>query len=238
MRIFRSLRYIFLLLFVMGLLHSGVLAQKNSLPPTLTKGSSVLEILEYLNKTLFPYARIDISTSVLGDETFETGIGYYTTTKRLILSQGFKLASGPDDCHLILRNDDVTVYDAESKIKLIDLRPLSNTQPPFAAEFSTWLETVSHSKGKASSYHNKNPEKQRLLGPWRTEFQSRGFFVRSIFGVRIPALTRTDANQYHTSDKVMFIFDDKHLSERFDASLRQVIKLCQARSTKPRWNRK
>ena len=118
-----------------------------------------------MNQALFPYARIDISTSVLGDETFETGVGYYTTSRRLVFSQGFKLASGADDCHLMLKNDDVKVYDAESKIKPIDFTPLSNTRSPFVAELSTWLETVSYSKGKESSYHNKNPEKQKLLGP-------------------------------------------------------------------------
>lgn len=237
MKTFRSLRYIFLLLFVMGLLHLGVQAQENSSlsPQGLSNGSSVSEILEYLNKTAFPYARIYISASVLGDEEFETGVGYYTTSNRLVFSPGFKLASGADDCHLILRNDDVKVYDVESELKLIDLKPLSNTQPPFAAEFSTWLETTSYDKGKSSFYRSRDPEKQKLLGPWRTQFESRGFFARSIFGVRIPGLNRTDANQYHTSERVRFIFDNKHLSERFDTSLRRLIKLCQARSTKPRW---
>ena len=231
----KTLRPTLLLLLLIGLLSPGALGQKNNLPPGLTTSSSVPQILEYLNKDLFPYFRIDISTSVLGDETFESGVGYATTYRRLIFSPGFKLASGADDCHLMLRNDDVKVYDVESELKLIDLKPLSNAQPRFVAEFSTWLETASYDKGKASFYRSKDPEKQKLIGPWRTQFESRGFFGRSIFGVKIPGLNRSDANQYHTSGRVRFIFDNKHLSQRFDASLRRLIKLCQARSTKPRW---
>ena len=44
--------------------------------------------------------------------------------------------------------------------------------------------------------------------------------------------------KYHdTNHVVAFMFDDRQAGERFNAAFRRLIKLCQPRSQKPRWNR-
>ena len=136
-----------------------------------------------------------------------------------MFSPGFRLVSGADDCKIVLRNEDVTVYDAGGKeVRPISLRGLTESQPPYAAEFSTWLETASHDRGKTPFLHTRNPERAKLLGAWRTEFKSRGFFGRSIFGVKIPALKPglIGGSQFETNDTVKFMFDDRQAAERFD----------------------
>jgi hypothetical protein len=238
MKTLKSPLCVFLLLVMTGLPHSETFAQRNSLPPGLSRDSTVPEILEYLNKTIFPSARIGVRSSLPGDvEFWDAETGYYSNPRSLVFSQGFKLASGADDCHIKLRNDDVKVYDADGKdVRPVDLALVTKTQSPYAAEFSTWLETVSHDKGKAQFVHTRNPEIVKLLGAWRTEFQSRGFFGRTIFGVRFPAIKTDGVNEYMMSNTVTFTFDDKQLGERFDAAFRRLIRLCQPRSTKPRWS--
>lgn len=240
MKTLKSLLYAFLLFVVISLAHSETLAQSNALPPGLDQDSTVQEILEYLNKTAFPYARIGVKSSLPGDTEFwDADTGHYSpSSSTFIFSQGFKLVSEDNDCHIKLRNDDVKLYDAGSKdVGPIDLGKVIKTQPPYAAEFSVWLETVSYDKGKAQFVHTRKPHLAKLLGAWRTEFQSRGFFGRTIFGVRFPALKTDNVNEYMMSNTVTFSFDDKQMGERFNAAFRRLIKLCQPRSTKPRWNR-
>lgn len=244
MKTLKSTLYALLLLVVISPAHSETPAQRNALPPELNPNSTVREILAYLNETAFPYARIGLKSSLPGDPEFwdaDTGL-YSRASSSYIFSQGFKLAPEADveadDCHVKLKNDDVKLYDAGRKdVGLIDLGKVTKTPPPHAAEFPIWLETVSYDKGKAQFVHTKNPDIAKLVGAWQTEFQSRGFFRQTIFGVRFPALKPDDPNEYMMSNTVTFAFDDKQTGERFNAAFRRLIKLCQPRSTKPRWNR-
>jgi hypothetical protein len=225
--------YAFLLL-VVSFSPSGTFAQSGTLPSELNQNSTVQDILDYLNKTLFPSARLGVGSSLPGDhESWDAETGYYSNIRSLIFSEGFKLASDSNDCHIMLRNDDVKVYEVDGKkVTPIDLTKITKSQPPHAAEFSVWLETVSFDKGKRPFLHTKYPGNEQLLGSWRTEFQSRGFFGRTIFGVRFPSIKAEVGNEYMMANTVSFTFDDKQTSERFNAAFRRLIKLCQPRSAK------
>ncbi|PWT93501.1 MAG: hypothetical protein C5B55_04485 [Blastocatellia bacterium] len=213
-------------------------AQRNTPPSGINEHSTIQEILEYLNRTSFPYARIGLRVAVAKSvDSWNPNVDNRYPDEFLVFSAGFRLASALDDCHLVLRNENITVYDAEDRdIKPIDLKGLTESSPPYVAEFGTWLETVSHNGGKAPFLQSKNPARADVLGPWELKFQSRGFFVRSIFGVKIPALKQGFfGKDFETSDTVRFGFDDRAAAERFNSGFRRLIKLCQPRSTKPRW---
>jgi hypothetical protein len=240
MKTLKSALCLTLLLAAAGSTRSDVSAQKNGLPPGLNEDSTVREILEYLDETSFPHARIGLEIYRPGsDESIYPEEGRIPPIVSAVFSAGFRLASEADDCHLRLMNDDVRLYDEESKdLRPLDLSGVTDTEPPYAAEFSAWLETASHDRGKAPFLHTKDSERAKLLGAWRTEFESRGFFVRDIFGVKMPAVTRGSIGKHHsTNGTVAFIFDDRQAGERFDAAFRRLIKLCQPRSQKPRWSR-
>lgn len=241
MRTLKSVLYLSLLLAAASSSTSEVVAKRNSLPQGLNEGSTVQEILQYLNRTSFPYARIGLYVAVTKSvESWNSNVGDDYPGESLVFSPGFRLVSGDDDCHILLRNEDVTVYDAGAKdIRMLGLGELTQSPPPYAAEFATWLETASHDKGKEPFLQTRNPERAKLFGAWRTEFESRGFFKRSIFGVRVPALKPgiIGGNQFEPSGIVAFMFEDRQAAERFDSAFRRIIKLCQQRSTKPRWNR-
>jgi hypothetical protein len=237
MKTLKSVLYVSLLFVISSIPRSESFAQRNALPAGLNQNSTIKEILGYLNENSFPYAHIGLDTALPGSDSWDAEAGYDSPIVSAVFSQGFKLVSEADDCHITLRNDDVKFYDADDKnLRPIDLSKLMDTQPPYAVEFSTWLETVSYDKGKATFFHTRKPEKAKLLGAWRTEFISRGFYGRSIFGMRFPAIKREAGNEFLTSSNVTFTFDDRQASERFNAAFRRLIKLCQPRSTKPRWN--
>lgn len=241
MKTLKYVLYVSLLLTAASSLLSEAVAQRNTLSPGLNEGSTVQEILQYLNRTSFPYARIGLHVAVTKSvASWDPNVDDSYPAESLVFSPGFRLVSGADDCHILLRNEDVTVYDAGGKdVRPIGLRELTESQPPYAAEFSTWLETASYDGGKAPFLHTRNPEGAKLLGAWRTQFESRGFYKRSIFGARVPALKREiiGGNQFETNDTVAFMFDDRLAAERFDTAFRHLIKLCQQRSAKPRWYR-
>ena len=237
MKTLKSVLYVLLLFVISCVPHSETFAQTNALPPELNQNSSIKELLEHLNENSFPYGHIGLDIALPGTDSWDAETGYDSPIISTVFSQGFKLVSNADDCHITLRNDDVKFYNAHDKnLRQIDLGGLLDTQPPYAVEFSTWLETVSHDKGKATFIHTRKPEKAKLLGTWRTEFVSRGFYGRSIFGVRFPAMKRKVGNESLISGNVTFTFADKQSSERFNAAFRRLIKLCQPSSTKPRWN--
>jgi hypothetical protein len=227
--------------FMLGISSSGALAQKDASPELINENATVPQILEYLNRTGFPNARIGliVTSSEIGPYHPRT-IKRNRHTESFVFSAGFGLISGPNDCHIVLRNEGVLVYDASKKknLKAINLSEMSESQPPYAAEFSVWLETASDDGGKRPYLQTRNPERAELLGAWGTEFESRGFFTRSIFGIRIPALKDgiLAGNQFKTDDKVAFIFNDKQSAEQFDTAFRHLIKQCQRRISKPRWN--
>src|SRR5215813_9049387 len=166
----------FTILIITSLSPSPTSAQRKQLPGQLNENSTVAEILEHLNQTIIPYARIGMKTRRPGSSsTWHPKTGWQSSRTSLVLSAGFKLVSGFDDCHLRLRNDDVAVYEDD---KLFDLQNLAGNPGPYVAEFGTWLETVSLDKGRDPFLRSKQ---------WRTEFNSRGFFVRGVFGIELPA---------------------------------------------------
>jgi hypothetical protein len=241
MKTLKFVLYLSLLLVAAGATRAEALAQRNELPPGLDENSTVRDILEYLNKKGFPEAHIGLEIGLpLGEAMWDSETASYQHPYlKVVFSPGFKLLSSPDDCHIWLRNENVKLRDADDKeASEIGLKDLMGKAPPYAAEFSVWLETASHDKGKGPFRYTGNPKKLQALGVWQTRFQSRGRFTRGIFGMKLPGAKRGYIGEgFETASSVTFTFDDRMASEWFNAAFRRLIKLCQPRSTKHRWNR-
>lgn len=91
-----------------------------------------------------------------------------------------------------------------------------------------WLEKLSYSKGKAQR-HTTNPDKAKVVGTWRTKFTYRGFFARAVFSMSFSDPNLGTMKEVMTTETLTFTFDDREMSERFNAAFRQAIKLCQGK---------
>ena len=234
MRTSRLVLQISVLLLATSLSPSYAFGQENKLPPQLNQNSTIEEILEYLNQTSFPYARIGLKSSARSKHSrYSPYIPSDGFSETMIFSQGFKLV-GDRGCHIRLVNDDAKLLNYSSDDIAAGVGPSTKGIPlPYGAEFATRLDTVSYDKGKSPFLHTRKLDEAKLLGSWRTEFTSRGFFTRAVFGIKFPLKEHQD--QYISTPTATFTFDDKAASERFNAAFRLLIKRCQPQSTKRRW---
>jgi hypothetical protein len=217
-------------------------AQKNTLPPEPRQNSSLREILDYLNENFFPHARIgykydgpETYGSDESDPTRSFTLANSKLSEEVVLSEGFKLVSA-DGCELVLKNDAVRIVNFWTKsydpgrigfAKFI--REGKNGEPPLKPQSAVVilaLDQMSNRKGKGPYRHADNEEEARRVGTWRTKYKSRGFFNKSIVGMEVFAAGPDGPVQWSWDDTLTFTFDDKEMSQRFDAAFRRAIKLC------------
>ncbi len=221
MRRARSLLRALLPVVSIVLLSSGAAAQEmGRLPAGLSPSSSVEEILNWLDRTSFPYARIGVKTGGTqgSPDSYNPDRQEGTPSYMLAFSQGFGL-SGIGGCTPTLKNGDTYLVD-HSKL-------VSDSGKHRYAELELRLDEMSPTKGKAPYLHTKDPEKAKRAGAWRTEYKYRSFWRRRIIG----ALTLYSAESEErlvTWDGVTltFTFDGKEMSRQFDAAFRRAIELC------------
>jgi hypothetical protein len=203
------------------LLSSGTAAQdRGRLPAELSRSSSVEEILDWLDRTSFAYARVGLKTGsseVLPgsyNPDWQEGTPNYT----LVFSQGFRL-SGVGGCTLTLKNGDTYLVD-HSKL-------VTDTGRHSAAELEMRLDEMGPTKGKAPYRHTKNPEKAKLIGAWRTEYKYKSFWRARVVGeLTLFSMGWKEQTGGWDGETMTFTFDSKEMSEQFDAAFRQAIRLC------------
>lgn len=151
-------------------LNSLVFAQKTALQSGLTENSSLAGILNWIDKTSLPQARIGLEANFKGPETGEvitTGTRYY---EQALFSKVFCLAK-IDGYKLILRNDNAELICFEIKYpnpaegSWDKFRKTQNNQPQLTGEFS--IPSKKLKANKAPFRHTKKEEKVTLLGTWR-----------------------------------------------------------------------
>ena len=217
----QSLLHALLLAMSIVFLSSGTAAQdRGRLPAELSRSSSVDEILNWLDRTSFAYARIGLKTgSSEGlpgsyNPDWQEGTPNYT----LVFSQGFRL-SGIGGCTLTLKNGDTYLVD-HSKL-------VTDTGRHRAAELEIRLGEMGPTKGKAPYRHTNNPEKAKLIGAWRTEYKYKSFWRACVVGeLTLLSMGSEERTGAWDGETVTFTFDSKEMSEKFDAALRQAIRLC------------
>jgi hypothetical protein len=206
---------------IVVLLGSGTAAQERGrLPAELGRSSSVYEILSWLDRTSFPYARVGLKTggSEGSPDSYNPDWQEGTPSYTLVFSQGFRL-SGIGGCTPTLKNGDTYLVD-HSKL-------VSDTGSHRAAELELRLDEMSPTKGKGPYLHTKNPEKAGLVGAWRTEYRYKNFWRRRVVA-ELTLFSKESQERLVAWDGVTltFTFDSKEMSEKFDAALRQAIRLC------------
>ena len=241
MKAFRLLLYTLFLVALSLVLNSAAFAQNNSLPAELTEKSSLADILHWLDKTSFSQAHIGLEANASGVEPSEiptTATRYYEWA---IFSKGFKL-SKIDGCKLILRNDNVelsnfsTEYPNPAEGSLDEFRKIQNNQSQFTGEFSIPLQKLK--TNKAPYRHTKKADQANLLGTWRTEFKRKSEFflipskekmkslLENLMKIEIIGVDQDGRNDSMNGDEITFTFDDKQMSENFNAAFSRAITLC------------
>lgn len=230
---------------LVGLSAPAAAARQKPLPPGLSQRSTLREILDYLDRNFFPHARVGMKSK--GPETYTSyddpdrsmKLSHERLSEEVVLSQGFRLDS-LDGCELTLKNDHVEIADFWTKSYDRELMSLSKfttgwgkDRPPLkprTAFVSIALDQMSHRKGEGPYRHTRDAEVLRRVGTWRTKYESRGFWrSRSFVGMEVYAAPPADEADRARADTLTFTFDDREMSERFDAAFRRAIKLCSGR---------
>lgn len=219
----------------------SVFAQKAALPSGLTENSSVEEILNWLDTTTFPEARIGVEANASGVEQGEIPTTATRYHEQAFFSKGFRLAK-IDGCKITLKNDNVKLLRFETKYpnpaegSLDDFRKIQNNQSKFTGEFSIPLQKLK--ANKAPYRHTKKAEQADLLGIWRTEFKRKSEFflipskskmkslLENLIEIEITGVGQDGQNDSMNGDEITFTFDDKQVSENFHAAFSQAIALC------------
>jgi hypothetical protein len=68
-----------------------------------------------------------------------------------------------------------------------------------------------------------------LFGTWGTEFKHKGFFARHDVGLSYFPAGHRESQGYIDGETLTFTFDNKEMSEKFDAVFRQAIRICQGK---------
>jgi hypothetical protein len=226
-----------------SILSSRTLAQDVSkLPPDLNKGSTLSEVVDWLDKNSFSHARIGLESD--GPESYtdssdpmnSINLSLGQLSEGLFFSSGFRLVK-TDGCGLTLRNDDVKILRWWTKSYDSNQMSLANfvfggkkgekKLTPQSAVLFIPLNKMRESK-KPYQY-TKKAEEAKSLGTWRTKFKEKGFFKLSVFKMEISAAEDPELKGKMQSGTLTFTFDDKEESQRFDAAIRQAIKLCSAK---------
>jgi hypothetical protein len=242
----KRFQLLFCALFLFALtftLNSAAFAQNKSLPAELSEKSSLAEILAWLDKTSFPYARIGMNINVMepNEDSIRTDVDRYS--EWAFFAQGFKLVKS-NGCKITLRNDDVklisfaTKYPNPAKGSFANFRKTANNQAKHSSDLLISLDKLSDKKGKAPFQHTKKTDEANLLGTWRTEFKLKNKFfllppskekMQSLMNelkIEINGSRQDGQNESMIGDTLTFTFDDKEMSEKFNAAFRLAIKQC------------
>lgn len=197
----------------------GASAQnKTPLPGGLKEDSTVSEILTWLGQTAIPDARIVLKDS-RDDFLYRPPWDDTEPMKHtFIFLEGFRVTN-IDGCNWMLRHDDAREVD---KSQVVD------TTRPLVVDLWVQLHRMSPDKGKRTHRYTNDPEKVRLLGAWKSDFKYKGWSSNTMAELKVH-YPQGEKPQKWQGYNIAFSFDNKELSEQFEAAFRQAIRLCKAK---------
>ena len=225
---------LFLLLLILMVAGSNVAAQQPAgLPPKLNSNSSLAEIIDWLNQNAFPSARVGLRSTGGYSPPSRWGLPRKSVfSGERIFSEGFHLKS-IDSCHVTLSNEHATLIDVRNSsgtfYRFIPQKHGNRELTPQLALLYLPLNKMSDKRGKGPYLQRKDQDKAKLLGSWRTSFDQKGFFRRSIFELELTAAEEPQTKELGRFDYVTFNFDSKELAEQFNAAFRSAIRICNAK---------
>ena len=224
-----------LLMMILIVPGSKVSAQKDArLPPTLNSNSSLAEILRWLDQNAFPYARVGLrSTGGLGPPRHYGLPRASAPGGERIFSDGFHV-KWINGCHVTLSNEHVTIIDARNPSsgsfhRFIPQNNGNRELTPQLALLFLPLNRMSDKRGKGPYLHTKDQNNAKLAGTWRTSFDQKGFFRRSIFDMELTAAEQPQTKELGHFGYLTFTFDSKELAEQFNAAFRSAISICNSK---------
>ncbi len=226
-----------------SILSSQTLAQTApKLPSQLNKGSTLSEVVDWLDKNSFSHARIGLESD--GPESYtdssdpmnSINLSLGQLSEALFFSSGFRLVK-TDGCGLTLRNDEVKILRWSTKSYDSNQMSFANFvfggkkgEKKLTAQSAVLFIPLNKMRESKKPYqYTKKAEEAKLLGTWRTKFKEKAFFLRFVFQMEITAAEDPELKGKMRAETLTFTFDDKDESERFDAAFRQAIKLCSAK---------
>jgi len=197
-----------------GFLSTRTTGQQNAaLPAELNQNSSVADIITHLDWSFFRNARVLLKET---HDAFTYRPPWDDTEpakSTFLFNAGFRVTN-IDGCNVMLRNDDAKRFDKSSF-----------AEKAVIADLWLQLHRLSPTKGRSPYRYTKDPQKARLLGVWRTNYQYRGTFSRTIIGLTLYSPEWKEPQRWE-GPSLAFIFDDKETSQQFDAAFRRAITLC------------
>jgi hypothetical protein len=232
MRFLRPTLFAILLIVSSSLSSLKALAQQESLlPPDLNQNSSLTEILGWLDENAFPYAQLGLREK--GSHTqsvvpFKSGNPI--PAQERIFSEGFhvKFVNG---CHVTLSNEHVAIIDARNPSsgtfhRFINQKNGERELTPQLAMVFLPLNRMSSKRGKAPHLLDKDHGYAKSVGWWRTSYEQKGFFNKSIFDVELTAAQQPQTKELAHFEYLTFTFATRELAQQFDAAFRRAINLC------------
>ncbi|HYK21473.1 MAG TPA: hypothetical protein VEV42_12110 [Pyrinomonadaceae bacterium] len=209
-----------------------VSAQKGTeLPAKLNSDSSLAEILDWLNQNAFPYARVGVRESAGSGPRRHFGLPTESVSGgERIFSEGFHLKF-VNGCHVTLSNEDVTIIDARNRssgsfYKFITQKNGERQLTPQVAMVFLPLNRMSEKRGKGPHLLNNDHQYAKSVGTWRTSYEQRGFFKKSIFDVELTPAEQSQTKELGHFEYLTFTFETRDLAEQFNAAFRRAIKIC------------
>ena len=205
--------------------------EKTLLSPPLNQRSSLAEILSWLDKNAFPYGQVGLSKKGgQAQSTVPFKSANPIPAQERIFSEGFQIAA-VNGCQVTLGNKHVAIVRSHNSSSGTFRRFITQNNgkreltPQLALLFLP-LNRISDSKGKGPSSQTEDRDKPKLLKPWRTTFDEKGFFRHSIFQMELTAAEQPQIKELANFDHLSFSFDSQELAEQFNAAFRQAIKIC------------
>ena len=221
-------------------LSTNSLAQKQPNQDQSTQRSSVTEIIDDLNKTSFPHARVGLAWD--GGESYRDSSDSMQSMNLMLSrrSESAFFAAGftverLDGCRLKLKNEQLKILSwyTEAPAKhfmslskfVVEGRKGEKILTPQSGVLIIPLDKVKY-KDKSKPRFVKHEATAKLIGAWQTDFKESGFFKRSPFEMHVTAAEGPTLMSTMTAQTVIFAFDDKKESENFLVALRQAAQLC------------
>jgi hypothetical protein len=229
---------VFALIVSISFLSAEISAQdQGPFPEKYINSPALSEILNDLDKTSLPRARISLKYS--GSELYDSDINnqWGRLSEEMIFSQGFRLMS-LKGCRVTLKNEDTKIigwstassnFDAVSFARFLRASKYEKQLTPQTGVLVIALNQLSPKATKPFQY-TKKPDEAKVFGMWRVKFPEGNFYGLRVLEMEITAAEGPDLKgSMRNAQTLTFTFDTQTESESFRIAFNRAIKLCQGK---------
>ncbi|HYW73665.1 MAG TPA: hypothetical protein VE961_21765 [Pyrinomonadaceae bacterium] len=216
-------------------LSAEVIAQEpGPLPEKYINSSALAEILNNLDTTTLPRARISLKSR--GIESYDANSQTWSS-EEFTFSQGFRLVN-IRGCRVTLKNEATKIIggliggsdpDAVSLGRFLRPSKYEKQLTPKTGVLTIALNQLSPKETKSFQY-TKKPDDAKVFGSWRVKFPEGKFYGLRVLEMEITADEGPDLKaSMRNAETLMFTFDTQAESESFRIAFSRAIKLCEGK---------